>query len=103
MKLSEKNKMQKLIMTCFWFVFAGCTQHPVSFSPTSTMSMIVSEARAATLTLADPELPRVFLDTTYNPKVTGKTISVGAGGDLQAALDQAQPGDVISLQAGATF
>jgi hypothetical protein len=50
-----------------------------------------------------PELPRVFLDTTYAPPTRGKLIAVGAGGDLQAALDAAQPGDVIELQAGATF
>jgi hypothetical protein len=30
-------------------------------------------------------------------------IAVGAGGDLQAALNQAQPGQVVQLQAGATF
>ncbi len=33
----------------------------------------------------------------------GNTIRVAAGGNLQAALDSAQPGDVILLQAGATF
>ena len=49
-----------------------------------------------------PELPRVFLDTTVVPP-TGTTITVSAGGDLQAALNAAQPGDVITLQAGATF
>jgi hypothetical protein len=31
------------------------------------------------------------------------TISVNAGGNLQAAIDAAQPGDTILLQAGATF
>jgi hypothetical protein len=31
------------------------------------------------------------------------TIAVPAGGDLQAALEAAQPGDVIELQAGATY
>jgi hypothetical protein len=31
------------------------------------------------------------------------TIVVGAGGNLQAALNEAQPGQVIQLQAGATF
>jgi hypothetical protein len=35
--------------------------------------------------------------------VTGKTITVRSGGNLQSALDAAQPGDVIQLQAGATF
>src|SRR5262249_26114469 len=34
---------------------------------------------------------------------SAETRSVAAGGDLQAALDAAQPGDVIALQAGATF
>src|SRR4029453_17881116 len=31
------------------------------------------------------------------------TIVVGTGGNLQAALNQAQPGQVVQLQAGATF
>jgi hypothetical protein len=47
-------------------------------------------------------LPRAYVDTTYAPP-TGKTIAVAAGGDFQAALDGAQPGDVITLAAGATF
>src|SRR5947209_8139140 len=49
-----------------------------------------------------PELPRVYLDTTYAPP-TGPTISVPVGGDFQAALNSAQPGSVIVLQAGATY
>ncbi len=57
-----------------------------------------SVAQAATL----PELPRIYLDTTYAPP-TGPTISVPAGGDFQGALNTAQPGSVIVLQAGATY
>lgn len=34
---------------------------------------------------------------------SGETITVRSGGDLQAALDQARPGDTISLEARATF
>jgi hypothetical protein len=49
-----------------------------------------------------PELPRVFLDTTYVPP-KGRTINVREGGDLQEILDLARPGDVITLEAGATF
>jgi hypothetical protein len=49
-----------------------------------------------------PELPRVYVDTTDVPP-SGRTLAVPAGGDVQAALDQAQPGDVITLQAGATY
>src|SRR5205809_1443305 len=35
--------------------------------------------------------------------VYASTLTVNGGGDLQAALDAAQPGDTILLQAGATF
>jgi uncharacterized protein YjdB len=49
-----------------------------------------------------PELPRTYLDTHYVPP-TGNTITVPSGGNLQAALNAAQPCDVIVLQAGATF
>src|SRR5215510_299201 len=31
------------------------------------------------------------------------TITVPAGGDLQAAINDAQPGDTIALEAGATY
>jgi PKD repeat protein len=50
----------------------------------------------------EPELPRVFLDTTYIPP-SGSTIYVNAGGDLQAALNAASPGSQIVLESGATF
>jgi hypothetical protein len=49
-----------------------------------------------------PEKPRVYLNTNYAPP-TGRTIAVAAGGDFHGALNQAQPGDVITLEAGATF
>jgi hypothetical protein len=49
-----------------------------------------------------PAPPRVFLDTSYEPP-TGRTVPVRAGGDLQAALNSAQPGDVVSLEPGAVF
>jgi hypothetical protein len=49
-----------------------------------------------------PELPRDTVDVSL-PVVTGRSIAVNAGDDLQAALDAAQPGDEVVLQAGATF
>jgi hypothetical protein len=52
---------------------------------------------AATL----PTAPKTFDPTYAAPK--GATLNVAAGGDLQAALDKAQLGDTIVLQAGATF
>src|SRR5918992_3198648 len=53
-------------------------------------------------TSTQPELPRVYIDTTY-PVVTGSVFNLSAGGDLQLALNAAQPGDTIVLQAGAVF
>src|SRR3989442_15288697 len=47
-----------------------------------------------------PELPRVLLGTTLVPP-TGETIAVAGGGVVQGALKAAQPGDVITLEAGA--
>ena len=48
------------------------------------------------------ERPRLQADTTPFA-ATAATVIVRAGDDLQAALDLARPGDVLVLQAGATF
>ena len=49
-----------------------------------------------------PEPPRVFVDSSYVPP-NGNTITVRGGDDLQNALDRAQPGDEVVLEAGARF
>ena len=51
------------------------------------------------------ELPRVMLETSapVAPAAGGTVISVDANGDLQAAINQANPGDVIELAAGAVY
>ena len=49
-----------------------------------------------------PEQPRQFVETPEQAP-SGRTIAVAAGGDFQAALDKAQPGDTITLEAGALF
>ena len=51
-------------------------------------------------TVSGPQ--QAVVDTTYVPP-TGQTITVGVGGNFQAALDKAQPGDVITLAAGANY
>ena len=43
------------------------------------------------------------LGSGENPHALGSTVDVPPGGDLQAALDAAQPGDTIRLTAGATY
>jgi hypothetical protein len=49
-----------------------------------------------------PIPPQRWVDTTL-PTVTGQDRIVGEGGNLQAALDAAVPGDAVTVQAGATF
>jgi hypothetical protein len=55
---------------------------------------------ASTGTIA--EMPRTYVNTRYVP-ATGRQIRVPAGGDLQRALDEAQPGDEVLLAQGATY
>jgi len=50
------------------------------------------------------ELPLVYVQSALaDTPAPGATITVAAGGDFQAALNSAQCGDTIALQAGATF
>jgi Right handed beta helix region len=58
-------------------------------------------AAAAAPAAVLPAAPKTF-DSSYVAP-TGATLTVGAGDNLQTALDQAQLGDTIVLQAGATF
>src|SRR5947209_3962363 len=50
--------------------------------------------------LAQP--PAAVVDTTA-AEPSGATLAVPAGGDLQAALETARPGDVVVLEPGATY
>jgi hypothetical protein len=59
---------------------------------------LVAPGSAQTL----PNPLQATVDTSY-PVSSGVTTFVAAGGNLQAALNAAQPGDTILLQAGATF
>src|SRR5262245_44705360 len=71
---------------------------PVSTLPPNGLAAPSSPALGA----GDPQAPLVYLNTDYVAP-TGRTIAVSGGGNLQSALDQAQPGDLILLQAGASF
>jgi hypothetical protein len=48
------------------------------------------------------DLPRATVDTRYSAP-TGRVIRVDARGNLQSALNRAQPGDVVALSSGATY
>jgi hypothetical protein len=50
------------------------------------------------------ELPRIYLKTDLaDTPAPGKVHTIKAGDNLQAALDQAACGDILSLEVGATF
>src|SRR5215813_13963015 len=108
MKLAKKIALMAPVISAICLFGAvnamqGCDRQP-SGAPfdASIIESVMNQPRPATLAQGDPEPPRVFLDTTYVAPA-GKTINVAAGDDLHAAINKAQPGDVIKLQAGATF
>lgn len=78
---------------------AGLTRIAVAvvFSVLALLGLSLGQEARPTL----PALPKVLVTTYTAP--TGRTLSVRAGGDLQLALNAAQPGDVVSLAPGATF
>jgi len=70
---------------------------------TTVISIVLLTAWSVSVTAAQlPTLPLVYINTAYTPPA-GNTITVNAGGNFQTALNNAQPGDTIVLQAGATF
>ena len=53
---------------------------------------------------AAPAPPRVLLETCpSSARVTGRSVAVAPGADLQAALDAARPGDELVLEAGQRY
>jgi uncharacterized protein YjdB len=83
-------------------VVQGVTAGAATITATSEGKSGTASITVTSPTTNAPELPRSYLDTHYVPP-TGNTITVPAGGNLQSAINSAQPCDVIVLQAGATF
>jgi hypothetical protein len=76
--------------------FAGRLEPSRSAGPANVDAAVPPEQRAA------PERPRATIESGAAP-AAARTIRVPAGGDLQAALNDARPGDHISLEPGATY
>lgn len=73
------------------FLFALFAITAVSYRP--PFAQLVPPLAAPPLATADLK----------HPAAAGQTLYVPAGGDLQAALDEAGPGDILALEAGAVF
>src|SRR6267142_1278620 len=99
-----RNRLVRFDQGDLSMIWPGCRQcefYPLLVRLTTILAAALcaaSSADAQTL----PALPQMFLDTSY-PSMTGQNISVPAGGDLQGAINTAQPGDTILLQPGATY
>lgn len=97
--------MKKYILSILVVVFlilgvSGAIYKLKNIDPSSNLAQVVSSS---------VELPRAYIDTTY-PSLSGATVVVPTtanittnGQAFQAALNTAQPGDTIVLQAGATY
>jgi hypothetical protein len=88
------------------FPFTATVTDSASHSVSTQLNSQVSPAQNLNYTGYDgpAQLPLVYLQTALaDTPAPGSTITVNAGGNLQAALDSASCGDTISLQAGATF
>jgi hypothetical protein len=86
------------------FQFTVSVKDAVANQASQALTLAVSSSSSASNFDGPAELPRVYLATALaNTRSPGKVTQVNAGGDFQAALNNASCGDTIQLQAGATF
>jgi hypothetical protein len=101
----QSRNSSSTIHSIFSAVFPKCPI--VSISLLAIMLMTASLCLAKTKANAydgPAELPIATVSSAVSDTpAPGSIISVNAGGNLQSALDNAQCGDIIELQAGATF
>jgi hypothetical protein len=86
------------------FPFTAKVTDSAGHTATAALNLVVSSGTTNGTFDGPAELPRIYIQTAMaNTPAPGTTIPVAAGGDLQSALNGANCGDTISLQAGATF
>ncbi len=101
----SRTRPGRLALAAGVLLLAAC-EPDAALSPDATAvdpapSLAVRMASTAGAS-SHPTLPKATVSTAM-PAVTGKTITVPSGGNLQKAIDDAAPGDVIVLKAGATY
>jgi len=86
------------------FPFTAKVTDSAGHTATAALSLAVSSGTSNGAFDGPAELPRIYIQTAMaNTPAPGSTIAVKAGENLQSALNSANCGDTISLQAGATF
>ena len=76
---------------------------PIEFSAIVVLAVLLLLVTAAVAQKPVAELPRVHIDTTWNEPTGGKTWRAHTAAELSTALAKSAPGDVIVLDAGATY
>lgn len=85
------------------FAFTASVSDAQAEKVTGSIGLTINPSTAGNFD-GPAELPRVYVQSDLaNTPAPGSTITVTKGGDFQAALDRANCGDTISLQAGATY
>jgi hypothetical protein len=85
------------------FTFAAMVTDSAAQSAGQTFNLSVTTPAAGNFD-GPAELPRVYMQSSMaDTPAPGQTIPVNAGDNLQTAINRANCGDTIELQAGATF
>lgn len=86
------------------YSFTAKVTDAASNSATQGLTLTVSQASACGSFDGPAQLPCTYLNTALaDTPAPGATIAVPAAGDLQTTLNNANCGDTVTLQAGATF
>jgi hypothetical protein len=104
---NSSSTIHPFIHSLFSAVFPKCSTVSIFLLVIMLMTASLSMAKAKAKPGAydgPAELPIATVASAMSDTpAPGSIISVNAGGDLQSALNNAQCGDIIELQAGATF
>jgi hypothetical protein len=86
------------------YSFTAKVTDAAGHSATSALNLTVSASSPEGAFDGPAELPLIYIQTAMaNTPAPGSVTTVSTGGDLQTALNSANCGDTIQLQAGATF
>ena len=85
------------------FPFTAKVTDSSAHSATLALALTVSSSSASGYD-GPAQLPLIYIQSAMaNTPAPGSTVTVNSGGDLQSALNAANCGDTVQLQAGATF
>src|SRR5437867_8127955 len=88
--------------SAFFFVIGSLSLWPSCRGGTAVVTTLANPAAQDLPAGSPPELPRIAVDLpATSAGAASRTLS--PGDDLQGAIDDAKPGDVIALQPGAVF